>query len=365
MLSNRINRIEESGIRKVFDLATRSGGEFLNFSIGQPNFPVPQVLKEAAKRAIDDNRNAYAPTLGLPILREKIAEKLKRENNIPASTDDVMVTSGTSGGIFLVLSAVLNPGDEVILPDPYFVMYKQILNYLGVKIVCLDTYPDFHINSEKLKSLVTDRTKMIILNSPGNPTGAVYSREELESVALVARENNLLILSDEIYEKFDYDQKFFSIGSIYDKTITLNGFSKNYAVTGWRVGYVHAPQEIIEAINKLQQYTFVCAPSFAQAALAQAFDIDLTAEYDSYREKRNYICDNLKDKYEFKRSEGAFYLFVKKPQGRAGFVDELIEKKILVVPGGVFSERDDYFRISFAVDNDVLEKGIGVLRGLV
>jgi aspartate aminotransferase/aminotransferase len=362
MLSSRIEKIEESGIRKVFELATKNNGEYINLSIGQPHFSAPEALKKQLKLAVEGNFNAYTPTNGLVELREKILDKLKKENGIETDFDQVMVTAGVAAGIFLALSATINPGDEVILPDPYFVLYKQVLNYLGAKIVYLDTYPDFGIDLNKMKDLISTKTKLIIINSPNNPTGMVYSEKTLRGVAEIAKKKDLIVLSDEIYEKFDYDDRFFSIGSVYEKTITLNGFSKSHSITGWRIGYAQGPKEIIQAMNKLQQYTFVCAPSMVQKALVKGFDVDLAREVRGYGENRNYICENLKNSYDFKESKGAFYLFAKKPAGVEDFGQKLIDNGLLTVPGEVFSERNDYFRLSFAVEFDKLKKGVEILK---
>lgn len=365
MLSKRIQSIEASGIRKIFDLAMRNKGEYVNLSIGQPHFKTSEKLKSLAKCAIDDNCNAYMPTSGLDALRGKIAKKLKTENNIDAKPEEIIVSAGVSGALFLLLSSVIDEGDEVIVPDPYFVMYKQVLNFFGAKIVYLDTYPTFRIDPDKLERLITPRTKAVLVNSPCNPTGVVLSKDELEKIAQVAQKHGLLVISDEIYEKFDFEKKFFSVASIYPKTVTLNGYSKSHAIPGWRMGYAHGPAEIIEAMNKLQQYTFVCAPSFAQAALAGEDDNDLSILHEDYARKRDMVYEGLKDHYELNRPEGAFYAFIKNPKGKDNFVDEIIENKLLVVPGNVFSQRGDYFRISFAAEDDQIQKGVEILRGLV
>jgi aspartate aminotransferase/aminotransferase len=181
-------------------------------------------------------------------------------------------------------------------------------------------------------------------------------------VAKIAEENKLIILSDEIYEFFDYENKFFSIGSVYDQTITLNGFSKSHSVTGWRVGFAQGPREIIEAMNKLQQYTFVCAPSFAQQALLDGFEIDLSKAREYYQKNRDYLCENLEKYYEFEKTEGAFYLFFKKPLDVKIFDQKLIDNKLLTISGEVFSERADYFRLSFAVEFDKIKKGVEILK---
>ncbi len=367
-ISSRVNKLEESGIRKVFELAAKGGDNLINLAIGQPHFSTPTGLKKAAQIAIDNNFNNYMPTQGYLPLREKIVEKLNNKNHIKASAKNIIITAGVSGGIFLLFSSVLNEGDEVILPDPYFVLYKEVLEFLGVKIVLLDTYPKFRIDSKKLEKLVTKKTKLIIVNTPNNPTGVVYSKSELEGVAKVAKKYDLLIMSDEIYEEFDYDKKFFSVGSIYDKTITLNGFSKSHSVTGWRVGYAHGPAEIIEAMNKLQMYTFICAPSFAQVALVNNFEpVELKQEFKNYKKKRDFVYNSLKNKYELNISEGAFYAFICHSRGGGdpeNFTKELLDKKLLVVLGNVFSKRNDYFRLSFAVSDEVLKKGVDILLRL-
>jgi len=365
IFTSRIKKVEASGIRKVFELAMKSKGEMINLSIGQPHFPVPEELKRAAEKAIREDKNSYTPTLGILPLREKIAEKLTKENNIKANPDNIIITAGVSGAIFLLLSSILEDGQEIIVPDPYFVMYKQVVNFLGGKLVPLDTYPDFHINPDKLEALITPKTKAIFLNSCNNPTGAVYSREELEKIAAVAGKHGLLIISDEIYEKFDYDKKFFSIGSIYENTVTMNGFSKSHAVTGWRVGYAHGPKEIIESMNKLQQYTFVCAPSFAQTALAETFDLDFSSLYQQYDQNRIKLYEGLKDLYDIRKSEGAFYSFIKIPEGQKNFIEKLAENNLLVVPGSVFSECNEYFRVCFSVDNSSIDKAIQIFRSVI
>jgi aspartate/methionine/tyrosine aminotransferase len=364
MLAKRIKNLEESGIRKIFSLASANQGGYINLSLGQPHFNVPRNLKKAAKAAIDKNLNAYAPTIGLEKLREKIAQKLIRENKIKALKEEIIIASGVSGALLLAFGALLDPGDEIIMPDPYFVLYKELLNFLGVKIKFLDTYPDFHLKGIELERLVTKKTKAILVNSPNNPTGAVYGEAELKEAARIAKVHGLVVISDEIYEKFAYGKKFFSIGSIYKKTVTVNGFSKSHAVPGWRVGFAHGPKEIIEAMNKLQQYTFVCAPAFAQAALAQEFNPGLEAEYENYKKKRDFIYESLKNKYELNKPEGAFYAFVRKPKSRKDFINECVKNKLLVVPGAAFSRRNDYFRISFAASDKDLESGVKILNKL-
>lgn len=365
MLSRKINNIKPSNIRKMFELATKNKNEFINFAIGQPDFKVPQKLKVEAKKAIKNNFNTYSPTQGIPELRKQIANKLQTENKIKAKAENIIITSGVSGGLFLSLSAILDPQDEIIIPDPYFISYKEIVIFLGGIPVYLNTYPDFKINSQNLEKLITKKTKAIIINSPNNPTGAVISKKKIKEIAKIAKRHNLLVISDEIYEKFDYEKKFTSIGSAYKKTLTLNGFSKSYAITGWRIGYAHGPNELIQAMNKLQQYTFVCAPLPAQIALYNSKEINLEKEYKKYKNKRDLLCKKLDSKYEIYKPEGAFYLFIKIPKGHKNFINKLLEKKILVVPSESFSANKNYFRISFAVSDKDLKKGIKILNELI
>jgi aspartate aminotransferase/aminotransferase len=265
--------------------------------------------------------------------------------------------------------SVVNPGDEVIIPDPYFVMYKHLINLLGGKCVFVDSYPDFELPVQKISEAVTDRTKLIILNSPCNPTGIVYSEEQMRAIAEIAGQKGILVFSDEIYEKFSYDGDCPSIGHYYEKTLLMRGFSKACAMAGWRLAYVAGRDclsEVIEAMTKLQQYTFVCAPTPFQKAAIAALDYDVSSYVDAYRKKRDLLYEGLRDKFELIRPRGAFYAFVKVPSGLATeFVEKAISNNVLVIPGNVFSEKDTHFRISYATSNEKICEGVEILRSLV
>ena len=362
IIANRARQIDASGIRKVFALAAEMENP-VNFSIGQPDFDVPEKLKEEAIRAIRDGSNKYSQTSGDVILREKIGRLIQRE--IGWDRPAVLVTSGVSGGILLAFLAMVNPGDEVIIPDPYFVMYKHLVNMLGGKCIFVDSYPDFKLPVEKIAEAITGRTKLIVLNSPCNPTGIVYSQQQIKDLAEVAAGNDVLILSDEIYEKFCYDDSFVSIGRYYDKTLMLGGFSKSYAMTGWRLGYAAAPESlknVVEEMTKIQQYSFVCAPAPFQKAAIAALDYDVGELIDTYRKKRDLLYEGLKDSFEMVKPGGAFYAFVKAPAGRATeFVQKAIKNNVLIIPGNVFSEKDTHFRISYATSDEKLQHGIEIL----
>ena len=355
--------IDSSGIRKVFALAAKMKDP-VNFSIGQPDFDTPEVIKQQAIQAIERGDNKYSQTAGDEELLAKIGGGLKAE--FGWDKHKLMITSGVSGGILLAFLALINPGDEVIIPDPYFVMYKHLVNMLGGKCVFVDCYPKFELDPGRIEDAVTDRTKMIIINSPCNPTGAVFGGRELKEIANIAAKNNIIVLSDEIYDKFSYDGPADSIVKYCDSAILLRGFSKTYGVTGWRLGYAAGggqTGEVIDQMIKIQQYTFVCAPTPFQKAVTGALDYDTTAYVNAYRKKRDLIYDGLKDKFEMVKPAGAFYAFVKAPDGQAGkFVEKAITNNVLVIPGNVFSEKDTHFRISYATSDEKIRKGVEILR---
>jgi len=363
MLSERVKGIDASGIRKVFDLAATMKDP-INLSIGQPDFDVPDPIKEVAIAAIRAGHNRYTVTQGIPELHAAIRTMLKATKRFePEAT---LITSAVSGGLLLAFLSTLNPGDEVIIPDPYFVMYKHLATLCGARPVFLDTYPDFHLRREALAPLIGERTKMIVINSPANPTGAVYSADELRMVADLVRGRDIIVVSDETYESFVYDEPYTSMASIYPPTLLLSGFSKTYAMTGWRLGYAAGPEPIISAMTKLQQYTFVCAPSFAQRAGIAALDYDVSELMAAYKRRRNLIYNGLRDAgYEVAKPGGSFYIFPKVPWGTdMAFVEEAIRNNLLIIPGSVFSERDTHFRIAFPVADATIERGLEVLRRL-
>ena len=361
-IAERTRAFDSSGIRKVFDLAAQMTDP-VNLSIGQPDFDVPDDIKEAMIEAIRTGKNAYSPTQGIGPLRES----LKKEVHDQYGHDDrdVFVCSGTSGGLVLSMMAMIEPGDEVIFLDPYFVMYPALVQLFGGVPVAVDSYPDFRLDPEKIADAITPRTKMILLNSPANPTGVTAGEEELRSVAEVAAEKNIALVSDEIYSRFFYDGSFVSPASYNEQAIVIDGFSKSHAMTGWRVGYVHGPSDIISTMLKLQQYSFVCSPQPAQWGALRAMEVSLQGHIDDYRRKRDLIYNELAEHYEMTKPGGAFYLFPKAPiDSGAEFVEKAIRRGLLVIPGNIFSARDSHFRISFAASDATLQRGIDLLREL-
>jgi len=267
LLADRTNAFDSSGIRKVFDLAAKMKDP-INFSIGQPDFDVPQPIKDACIEAIQAGKNAYTVTQGLPALRDKLQARIDQQYY--HADRKLLVTLGTSGGLSLVMWSLVNPGDEVLMFDPYFVMYPALTRLVGGVPVIIDTYPDFRIDLDKVAAAITPRTKLILLNSPANPTGVLATEAEVRGLAQLAAERNVLLVSDEIYSTFCFDQPLVSPAKFNDRTLVIDGFSKSHGMTGWRLGYVHGPAEIIEAMTKLQQYTFVCAPQPVQWAGASS-----------------------------------------------------------------------------------------------
>ena len=363
-IADRMKSIEASGIRKAFDMA-RAMADPINLSIGLPDFDVAGPVKAAAVEAIRGGRNAYTVTQGIPELRNKLQAAVDAE----FGHDDrqVLVTSGTSGALLLALSAVVNPGDEVVVFDPYFVMYGNLTHLAGGTPVFVDTYPDFRVDVARVAAAITPRTKCVIANSPGNPTGVVASAEEMKALAELCRSRGVLLVSDEVYRAFCYDRPFASPAAWNDDVLVVDGFSKSHAMTGWRLGFAHGPSRLIQEMAKLQQFSFVCAPSPVQYAGVVALDQDLSPQVDAYRRKRDRVADALgaSGLFDLPTPEGAFYAFPRAPWGTATeFVAGAIRRNLLVIPGNVFSRRDTHFRISYAVDDATLARGLDVLRAL-
>lgn len=362
ILAQRTRAIEVSGIRKVFELG-RKLKEPVNLSIGQPHFDVPAPIKEAAHAALEQGRNGYTITQGVPELRERILADLRKQYAHP--NRDVVITSGTSGGLLLAMLALVNPGDEVIVPDPYFVSYPNLVTLAGGTAVYLDTYPDFQVDPDRLAALITPRTKLILLCSPANPTGAVCTPESMEAIARLAERHGIVVLSDEIYKAFHYDVPARSPAEFDPNVLVIEGFGKTYGMTGWRMGYAHGPAAIINEMMKLQQFTYVCAPSVFQYASVAALDFDVSEIVSDYQRKRDRLVAGLQDRYKFQVPGGAFYLFPEAPWGTGTeFVTQAIDHNLLIIPGSTFSQRDTHFRISYAASDETIDRGIEILNRL-
>ncbi len=377
LIADRAHAIDASGIRRVFDLAAKIDAP-VNLSIGQPDFDVPEPIRRAAIDAINAGANKYTQTQGIAQLRESALRRFNADfardgrwsgDAAPAA----IITSGVSGALVLALLACVEPGDEVLVPDPYFVMYKHLVTLAGGTPVFVDTYPDFRLSADRVEPLISHRTKLLLLASPSNPTGVVMPPEQLQQLAALCERRRVLLVSDEIYDAFCYEKidthagpRAPSPAAFGDAQLILRGFSKSYAMTGWRLGYAVGPAPLIEQMAKLQQYTFVCAPSMVQYAGLAALDLDMSDQIHAYRRKRDTVVDALADRFELTTPGGAFYAFPKVPAGQtaARFVERAIERELLIIPGSVFSERDTHFRLSYACDDDTLQRGLDILNDL-
>ena len=359
-VSHRAGAFDSSGIRKVFDLAARLEDP-INLSIGQPDFPMPAAAREAAKAAIDAGRNGYTPTQGIGPLRDRLEERVRRETGQPDRR--LCVTSGSSGALALSLMALVDPGDEVVIFEPAFVMYRPLVEFLGGRCVTIDTAPSFQIDLDRLAAAITPATRVILLNTPANPTGVVADAATVRDVALLAERHGVTVISDELYRSYCYDQPFTSPALHSESVVVIDGFSKSHAMTGWRVGWVHGPKAVVDACTMLQQYTFVCAPQVGQWAAIAALDCPMEQPLAECRRKRDKLMAGLRDHYRFVQPGGAFYLYPEAPGGSGkAFAERAVEReKLLVVPGSVFGGADSHFRIAYTVDDRTLDRGIAAL----
>ncbi len=361
-LSQRVDEIRPSGIRRIFDLAC-ANPDGIDLSIGDPDFDVPMPVKQEAIRWIENGFNGYVSTRGVSELREQIAANLSGRD---IAFEDTLVTAGATGGYILAIMAVAGPGDEVLITDPYFVAYANVVIMCGATPRLIDTYPDFRLTADAILPLITERTKAIVINHPNNPTGVLYSTDDLRVVNEIAKDHGLHIISDEIYDRFVFtDAPFVSMGNIADDAIVVSGFSKTSGMTGWRLGYVSGPAAVIDAMATFQQYSYVCANSVAQRAAISAFSYDMESQVQKYRHRRDRLLEGLQDRFRMARPEGAFYLFPEAPGGDAdAFVNRAIERKLYIIPGNVFSAKNTHFRISFAASDADIDRAIIILNGL-
>jgi aspartate aminotransferase len=371
MLSRRVNGIEESATIKMGHLAKQlqeEGKDVLNFSLGEPDFKTPDHICEAAKKALDLGYTHYTSSAGIMELREEIAKKIREENKVEVSAEEVIVTTGGKQAIYEVMMSVLDEGDEVIVLDPAWVTFEAAVKLAGGKLKWAKRV-EKGVKYESLESAVSERTKMIILNSPNNPVGYVLGESELKEIADFALEHNLLVLSDEIYEKIIYGRRHVSIASLdgmQERTIIINGFSKTYAMTGWRIGYAVAPAAIIKGMVKIQQHSVTCAPSISQfAALAALINSQECVEemVAEFKRRREVIVKRLNDVgLRCLNPEGSFYAFVNTSNhgNDLEFTERLLkEVYIIVTPGSAFGPAGkDYVRFSFATSMENIVEGM-------
>jgi aspartate/methionine/tyrosine aminotransferase len=368
-----LKKIKPSGIRKLFNLAQGKKG-LVSFGIGEPDFITPTHIREAAKKALDEGYTRYTPNLGFLEFREALAVKLNQKNKISVTPEEVVVTSGGTEALFFAFYTLINPGDEIIIPDPGFVSYESQIYFAGGTPIHfpLRGENNFHPNLKELKNCITPKTKAILLNSPSNPTGATFDRDELLAIAQLAQEKDLFVISDELYEDIVYDGKehisIASLPGMKEKTISIFGFSKSYAMTGWRLAYLAAPLNLVKEIAKLLQSTAVCANSVAQKAGQAAIQgsQDCVKEmFTAYNERRDVLAKGLNEIQGLScyAPEGTFYAFVNIKE--TGMTSEelsmylLEECKVVTVPGTAFGRQGEgYIRLSFATSLDMVKEGI-------
>lgn len=383
-LSNRLNRLAPSATLAMSQKSSEmkaQGIDVINLSVGEPDFNTPEHIKEAAKKAIDDNWSKYSPVPGYPELRKAIAEKLQKENELSYTTNEILVSNGAKQSVCNTIMALVNDGDEVIIPAPYWVSYPQMAKLAGGEPVIVNATfeQDFKITPEQLEAAITPKTKMLILCSPSNPTGSVYSQEELDALAeVVKKHDNMFVLADEIYEHINYVGKHASIAKsegMKERAIIVNGVSKAYAMTGWRIGYIAAPEWIVKGCNKLQgQYTSgPCSVSQKAAEMAYvASQMCVEEMRQAFERRRNLIVTLAKDipGLEVNVPQGAFYLFPKcssfygKSYGARTIKNStdlamylLEEGHVATVGGDAFGD-PDCFRMSYATSDENIKEAM-------
>jgi aspartate aminotransferase/aminotransferase len=363
-LAERTEPFLHSSFKRIFELSRQLKNP-INLGIGAPHFDVPDPIKEVAIKAIREGHNSYSLPSGIPELRQSIKRSLNQRFGLSpdASNKDAFITCGTNGALTLALQSMLNSGDEIIIFDPYFVVYPQLTSLVGGRPVLLETYPDFQPDPERVAAAITPRTKAILLCSPGNPTGVVTQPERVRALAKLADQRGVLLISDEIYSTFVYDDSFTSPAQFADNVLICSSFSKTHAMPGWRLGYAYGPAHLIQAMIAIQQSTFVCAPSMAQVAGVAAWDFPMKEYVADYQHKRDWCLAHLDPRYQVVVPEGAFYLFPKTPWGTGTeFAEAAVKHGLVIMPGMVFSRRDTHFRLSYGVDERILERGVEILN---
>ena len=383
-IASSMDRMSPSGIRKVNEKALameRAGRTVIHFEIGRPDFDTPEYIKKAAEARLAAGDVFYTSNFGTMELRQAVADKLRRENHVDYKPTEILITAGLSEAVFAVLACLLEEGDEILVPDPVWINYMNVPRLLGAVPVAyeLKEENEYQLDLAEIAGKITDRTRAIVIITPNNPTGGVLSAETLQGLADLAIQHDLAVISDEVYERLIYDgEKHVSIASLpgmKERTFTMNGMSKAYSMTGWRIGYVAAPEEFIPVLNKFHQHNTTCAVSFAQAASAVALNEEgdeVKEMVKEYERRRDYAVRAINEipGLSCLKPKGAFYIFIncKKLGVRsAEFADYLLENaEIALVPGDVFGPGGEgYLRMSFANSYENIVEGCRRLREAV
>ncbi len=372
--ATRVTSVESSPTVRISDMVTElkaRGEKILSLSIGEPDFPTPAHIVQAGKKALDDGFTKYTPATGFKDLREAVAEKSVKENRIPAKPENVLIAP-TKHTLFMTCMALLDPGDEAIIPDPGWVSYGPMVVLAGAKPVPVRAADEqgFVPNPDDLAELITPRTRFIMLNSPSNPAGSVYPRGAMKGIADLAQDHDLVVVSDEIYEKILYEGEHVSPASLdgmFDRTVTVNGFSKTYSMTGWRLGWLVAPKPIFKEISKVQEHSITCATAFAQKAGVAALrgpTEPLREMVAEFRARRDLVMRELAkmDRVSCFKPAGAFYVFPRfdVPLDDAALAEKLLkEAKVAVTPGSAFGEAGaGHQRLSYAASRETISEAV-------
>lgn len=357
-LSEKTKVVQYSAIREAFAAGRKPG--VINATIGAPDFDVPEEIRTYAERAIGGGYNGYTETKGVVALREAFSKHLADTRHVERTPDEILVTAGTTMGIYLTLLCLLDEGDEVVIFEPYFPAYTAIVSLLGGTPILVPSDATLQPNIQELERRITKKTKVIIVNSPNNPTGSVYSTERIRDIVRVAKKYDAFILSDEVYRELVYAGEVFSPASICEKTILIDGLSKSKGATGWRIGFVAGPRELINAVEKMQQFTSVCAPSVLQHAAIPALSLPMSSSIVArYRKARDILLEGI----DVNRPAGTFYVFIKMPVSGKKATLDLFARGLAVVPGHVFGPSyKNYIRVSYAMPLAQVEKMATILR---
>lgn len=362
VFADRMNEIDTSAIRSLFEMASRMKNP-VNLAAGQPDFNVPENVKQVAAQSVLHNNNKYVGAPGIPLLKSEIAAYLDREQ-VPFG--DVLVSAGASGALILALLVLADRNTDVFICDPYFISYVPMIQLAGAHVQYLDTYPDFKLTPQKLRESFeaaknNGRRKLFIYNSPANPTGVAYTCDEVKALAEVTRQYGVQVLSDEVYEHFCFDFAHTSWLRFDDTAVLVRTFGKSWGMPGWRIGYAAGPKNVIGRMTDLHQLMYVCVPAAFQEAAAVALKTPMVEVMQKFITRRDYVYETLKNDFEVLKSNGTFYSFVKIPEVHKDFIAQCLAKELLIVPGSAFSTKDTHFRLSYAVDDEVLKKGLDML----
>ena len=362
----RMDDVLPSGVREFFDLARRLPGA-IDLSIGQVDFEVPDGVKAAAIEAIGaPGCGRYTPTEGEPALAEAITAHVRAAHGA-GDGEVAIVTSGATGAIVTAMLALVGPGDEVLLPDPGFIVYGAAVRIAGGAPVFYDLYPDFQLDLDDIERRMTPRTRLLVLNNPANPTGASFAAADVDALARLCRARGVFVLSDELYAQFTYDAPHAGLKPLLgDGCLLVGGPSKSHGMAGWRLGWAVGPAALVDRMRTLQQFLYACPPTPLQQGALAALGCDMSAVVDRYRDKRDRAWTTLVEAgYDVQRPGGSYYLFPKVPWGSdRSFCEAALTEKLVLVPGSTFSRRDTHFRLSFAAPEETLERGLEALTRL-